>query len=85
MLAEIDANAAQWLTDTRVLIHPLLFCPPLPKETRYGLVWRDELGSRSLLGTGVTVNSHPPLNLAHVRQRGARLGANEVFLFPASS
>ena len=44
-----------------------------------------QLGRRSLLGTGVTVNSHPPLNLAHVRQRGSRLEANEVFVFPTST
>ena len=85
MLAEIDAKTAHWLTDIRVLVYPLVFCPPLQKGTRYGLVSRDELGSRSLLGTGVTVNSHPPLNLAHVRQRGARLEANEVFVFPTST
>ena len=85
MLAEIDANSDHWLLDVQVIVYPLLFCPPLQKGTRYGLVWRNELGRRSLLGTGVTVNSHPPLNLAHVRQRGARLEANEVFVFPTST
>lgn len=85
MLAEIDAKTAHWLTDIRVLVYPLLFCPPIGKGTRYGLVSRNELGRRSLLGTGVTVNSHPPLNLAHVRHRGARLEANEVLLLPTSA
>ena len=86
MLGEINYTSSQrleptdWFSDGRVVIYPLLFCPPLKKGSRYCLVRRDEMGSRALLGTGVAVNSHPPLNLAHVRQRCAKLAANEVFV-----
>lgn len=73
-------SALRWLLDCRVIVHPLLFCPPLPKGSRYCLVVRDELGAREVVGTGLAMNTHEPLNLAVVRQRAARLGANEVFV-----
>ena len=66
--------------DCRVVVHSLLFCPTLEKGTRYCLASRDGGGRRTVLGYGMALNTHPPLNLAFVRQRGAKLGANEVLL-----
>ena len=78
-LAVGEARAASdWLANCHTVVHPLLFCPPLAKGSRYGLVKRGPLGQRALLGTGMALNSHPPLNLAVVRRRGAKLEANEV-------
>jgi hypothetical protein len=73
-------SALRWLLDCRVIVHPLLFCPPLPKGSRYCLVVRDALGAREVVGSGLAMNTHQPQNLAVVRQRGANLGANEVFV-----
>jgi hypothetical protein len=75
-----ESNVAHWLLDCRVVVHPLLFCPAIPKGTRYCLASRDELGRRAMLGLGMTLNAHGPLNLAVVRRRGASLGANEVLV-----
>lgn len=75
-----DSEPLDWLDDTRVVIHPLLFCPPLKKAARYCLVKRDGIGRRTVLGSGLALNSHEPLNLAVLRQRAAKLGANEVLV-----
>lgn len=86
MLAQ-DASSAptgdiEWLHHARAVVHPLLFCPPIPKNARYCLVSRNRSGARKILGTGKALNSHPPLNLAIIRQRGAKLCANEVYVIP---
>ena len=69
--------------DPRVVVHPLLFCPPLPHGTRFVLVKRDWPGTRKVLGLGRAMSSHENSNLAGVRLRAARLGANEVHVLPA--
>ena len=66
--------------DLRVLMHPPVRCPPVPKGVRYLLVERRTGGARDVLGLRRTQSPHPTLNLAQIRQRGARLGAAEVFL-----
>ena len=75
-----QAEPLHWLDDTRVVVHPLLFCPPLAKGARYCLVSRRETGRRAILGSGMALNTHEPSNLAVVRQRAAKLGANEVLV-----
>ena len=69
--------------DPRVVVHPLLFCPPLPHGTRFVLVKRDWPGTRKVLGVGRAMSAHDRSNLAAVRLRAARLGANEVHILPA--
>jgi hypothetical protein len=69
--------------DPRVVVHPLLFCPPLPRDTRFVLVKRDWPGTRNVLGVGRAMSAHDRSNLAAVRLRAARLGANEVHVLPA--
>jgi hypothetical protein len=58
-------------------VYRLLDCPPLPKAG-YILVRRDASGQCRPLRVGVGRSEAPTLNLAEVRQRGARAGANEV-------
>jgi hypothetical protein len=60
-------------------VYSLIECPPLPMAG-YVLVRRDECGRCRPLRVGVGQNDAPTLNLAQVRQRGARAGANEVHL-----
>lgn len=55
----------------------LIECPLLPKSV-YVLVHRDAQGRRQPLHIGRAESDAPSLNLAHIRQRGAQLGANEV-------
>lgn len=69
-----------WLLDRRVVIHPISFCPPLPRGTKYCLVKRDSEGARTVLGLGAALNSRSSLNVAYVRQRGTSLDANEVLV-----
>ena len=66
----------------RVVVHPLLFCPPLAQGARYVLVKRDWPGVRNVLGVGRALSVHETVNLADVRLRAARLGANEVHILP---
>jgi|SRR4051812_45424930 hypothetical protein len=66
--------------EPRVLVHPLVWCPPLPKGTRYVLVQRTWPGQRTVLATGRARSRHESLNLARVRHTGATLGANEVHI-----
>ncbi|MFN3868428.1 MAG: hypothetical protein ACK4MF_05105 [Hyphomicrobiaceae bacterium] len=61
----------------------LVFCPEFPAGTVYRLVRSDERGSATLY-EGVALSEAPSLNLAKVRHRGARLGANRVILVPPS-
>jgi len=49
----------------------------------YVLVRRDPTGVKMMLGMGRVPSSEPSLNLAHIRFRGATLGANEVHLVGA--
>ena len=70
--------------DPRVVVHPLILCPPLGHGVRYVLVRRDWPGTRNVLGVGRATSVHDSMNLAEVRLRAARLGANEVHLLPAS-
>ena len=69
--------------DARVVVHPLLFCPTLSHGVRYVLVRREWPGTRNVLGVGRATSVHEGTNLAEVRFRAARLGANEVHLLPA--
>ena len=66
----------------RVVVHPLLFCPPLPQGARYVLVKRNWPGVRSVLAVARATSEHATVNLAVVRLRAARLGANEVHVLP---
>ena len=66
----------------RVIVHPLLFCPPLPQGARYVLVKRDWPGMRNVIAVGRASSKHATENLAGVRLRAARLGANEVHDLP---
>ena len=66
----------------RVVVHPLLFCPLLAQGARYVLVKRDWPGVRNVLGVGRATSVHETVNLADVRLRAARLGANEVHILP---
>jgi hypothetical protein len=70
--------------DPRVIVHPLLFCPPLGQGVRYVLVRREWPGTRNAVAVGGATSVHESINLAEVRMRAARLGANEVHLLPAS-
>lgn len=60
-------------------VYPLLDCPAVPRAT-YILARSAPDGSRLPLAVGQTVAEAESLNLAHLRQRAARLGANEVHL-----
>jgi hypothetical protein len=67
-------------------VYSLIDCPPLPKAT-FLLVRRAADGRRLVLHVGLGHSDTATLNLAQVRRRGARLGANEVhvcFLPPSS-
>lgn len=61
---------------------PLVFCPEMPCGTRYELVRRQPDGTTVVLYDGLLEAEAPSLNLAKVRYRGARLGANWVVLVP---
>lgn len=58
-------------------MHPLWYCPPVADAT-YVLVRREGDSRRRVLAVGRTHSDAPSLNLAEIRQKGARLGANEV-------
>ncbi|MGF1648988.1 MAG: hypothetical protein ACFCUN_00895 [Hyphomicrobiaceae bacterium] len=58
-------------------VYDLQACPELP-EACYILVARTASGSAMPLHVGQTCAQAPSLNLAQVRQRAAKLGANEV-------
>ena len=69
-------------SDPRTVVHPLLFCPPLPLGTRYMLVQREWPGMRNVLAVGRARSDHETVNLADIRRRAAQLGANEVHILP---
>lgn len=58
----------------------LIWCPEVPRGTRFALIRKDNNGGAEKLEDGVLVDEAPSLNLARLRQRGAQLGANEVVL-----
>lgn len=58
-------------------VYDFLDCPEVP-AANFLLVHRDAAGRRTVLAIGHAVHSAGSLNLAEIRQRGARLGANEV-------
>lgn len=58
-------------------VYDLLSCPEVP-AANFLLVYRDAAGRRSVLAIGHLTNKSNSLNLAELRHRGARLGANEV-------
>jgi hypothetical protein len=60
-------------------IYSLIECPA-PSAASYVLVKRHADGSRDILGSGRAVAEAPSVNLAIIRERGAKLGANEVHL-----
>lgn len=58
-------------------VYDLLDCPEVP-AANFLLVHRDASGNRSVLAIGHLKHRAASLNLAELRHRGARLGANEV-------
>jgi hypothetical protein len=61
------------------LVYTLIGCPALPKAN-YVLVRRHDDGTRTPLAFGQTKDDALVLNLAHLRQEGAKRGANEVHI-----
>jgi hypothetical protein len=55
----------------------LITCPELPRAN-YVLVRREASGRHTILHVGRTEHDAASLNLAEIRHRGAKLGANEV-------
>lgn len=60
-------------------VYGLIECPEVP-QGNYMLVRRDEQGRRTVLAIGHLARDCGSLNLAELRHRGARLGANEVHI-----
>jgi hypothetical protein len=58
-------------------VYDLVDCPEVP-AANFLLVHRDAAGRRSVLAIGHLKHEAATLNLAEIRHRGARLGANEV-------
>lgn len=58
-------------------VFSLIGCPELPKAV-YVLMRSDGSGRHTVLRIGRTEHDAPSLNLAEIRHRGAKLGANEV-------
>jgi hypothetical protein len=58
-------------------VYNLIDCPEIP-QANFLLVRRDASGHRTVLAIGQLKSAAGSLNLAEIRQRGARLGANEV-------
>jgi hypothetical protein len=58
-------------------VYSLVDCPEIP-AANFLLVHRDDKGHRSVLAIGHLTHDAGSLNLAELRHRGARLGANEV-------
>ncbi len=60
-------------------VFSLIGCPELPPSV-YALFHVDASGKRTVLRVGRIEHDAPSLNLAEIRHRGARLGANEVHI-----
>ena len=71
----------QGLTGERYLhsVYRLQDCPELPKAN-YIMVKKLENGDAIPLFIGQTLADATSLNLAHIRQKAARLGANEIHI-----
>ncbi len=69
------------LSGTRYLhsVYSLKECPELPKAN-YIMVRKLENGEAIPLYVGQTLADATSLNLAHIRQKAARLGANEIHI-----
>lgn len=69
------------LTGARYLhsVYSLQDCPELPKAN-YIMVRKLENGEAIPLFIGQTIADAASLNLAHIRQKAARLGANEIHI-----
>jgi len=80
---EIGQNYHYWrgATGRRYLhtVFPLLDCPEIPKAN-YIIVARDGKDARQALEIGQTFDHAGSLNLAHLRQRAAQLGASEIHI-----
>ena len=70
------------IDDCRIVVHPLVLCPPIAKGKRYLLVERKWWGQRDVLKIGRARSPHESVNLARVRHTAARLGATEVHILP---
>ena len=62
------------------MAYALVACPEVPRAN-YILVERAGDGRPYVLAVGRVENAAPSLNLAHIRRRGATLGANEVHVY----
>ncbi|MEG6507868.1 hypothetical protein V6C03_02690 [Methyloligella sp. 2.7D] len=60
-------------------VYSLVGCPAMP-QVNYILVRRESDGSRTPLAIGETTDEAVSLNLAALRHKGAKLGANEVHI-----
>ena len=60
-------------------VYSLIGCPALP-QANYILVRCHEDGTRTPIAFGETKDDAISLNLAHLRHKGAKLGANEVHI-----
>lgn len=61
-------------------VYSLLECPPVPASA---IVFaRREGGRLTVLALGEVRHGAPTRNLAEIRQRGATLGANEIYVRP---
>ena len=60
-------------------VFALVDCPEISKAN-YILVYCDPHGTRRALDIGQTIEDADSLNLAHLRQRGAVIGANEIHI-----
>ena len=58
-------------------VYDLIDCPEIP-AANFLLVHREKSGRRMVLAIGHATHAAGSLNLAEIRQRAARLGANEV-------
>jgi hypothetical protein len=79
----VSACDQSLVDDWRILMHPLVLCPPIAKGKRYLLVERNWWGQRDVLKIGRARSPHESVNLARVRHTAARLGATEVHILPA--
>ena len=78
----VQASGLLLLGDCRIVVHPLVLCPPIAKGKRYLLVERTWWGQRDVLKIGHARSPHESVNLARVRHTAARLGATEVHVLP---
>ena len=78
----VQASGLLLLGDCRIVVHPLVLCPPIAKGKRYLLVERTWWGQRDVLKIGQARSPHESVNLARVRHTAARLGATEVHVLP---